>query len=118
MFCYYIIDFMEVFLFLDASHIETTTISKLAEGEQKMSDYILQLLDHFKKPNPVGFPGAKIPEPYYVPDIKHSIPVGTMYFKNTTLYGVSKFRILHVEAEIGAMEVCIFCLQIINFIVR
>ncbi|XP_022118032.2 uncharacterized protein LOC110995264 [Pieris rapae] len=88
-----------------ASHVETTTVSKLAEGEEKMSDYILQVLEHFKKPSPVGIPGAKIPEPYYVPDMKQSLSVGTMFFKNTAVYGISKFRILHVEAEIGAMQV-------------
>ncbi|CAG4921404.1 unnamed protein product [Colias eurytheme] len=89
----------------DASHIETTTVSKLAEGEEKISEYILQVLEHFKKPNPVGLPGAKIPEPYHVPDMKQSISLGTMYFKNTAVYGISKFRILHVDAEMGAMEV-------------
>ncbi|CAK1548666.1 unnamed protein product [Leptosia nina] len=89
----------------DVSHIETTTNAMLAEGEEKMSNYILQVLDHFKKPNPVGIPGAKIPEPFYVPDMKQSISIGTMYFRNTAVYGISKFRILHVEAEIGAMEV-------------
>ncbi|XP_050665576.1 uncharacterized protein LOC126965857 [Leptidea sinapis] len=89
----------------DASFFETTTTSKLAEGEAKMSSYILLILEHFKKPNPVGIPGAKIPEPYYVPDMKQSMSLGTMYFKNTAVFGISKFRILKVDAEIGAMEV-------------
>ncbi|XP_072935637.1 uncharacterized protein [Epargyreus clarus] len=89
----------------DAFQLETTTNAQLAEGEQKMSEYILQVLDHFKKPDPVGIPGAKIPEPYYVPDMKQSMSLGTMYFKNTALYGISKFRILYVNAEVGSMEV-------------
>lgn len=85
--------------------ITTTTESQLAKGEEKMSQYILQVLEHFKKPNPVGIPGANVPDPYFVPDMKQSISFGTLYFKNTAVYGISKFRILYVNAEIGAMEV-------------
>ncbi|CAH2262290.1 uncharacterized protein LOC120637774 [Pararge aegeria] len=77
----------------------------LARGEEKMSEYILQILEHFKQPNPIGIPGAKVPDPYSVPDMKQSVSIGTLYFKNTAVYGISKFRILYVNAEIGAMEV-------------
>lgn len=63
------------------------------------------MLDHFKQPDPVGLPGAEIPEPYPVPDMKQSLSFGTLYFKNTAVYGINKFRILHVNAEIGTMEV-------------
>ncbi|KPJ17763.1 hypothetical protein RR48_06569 [Papilio machaon] len=83
----------------------TTTDSKLVEGEKKMSDQILIILEHFKQPNPVGIPGAEVPDPYPVPDMKQSLSLGTLYFKNTAVYGISKFRILYVNAEIGAMEV-------------
>ncbi|KPI93554.1 hypothetical protein RR46_10814 [Papilio xuthus] len=83
----------------------TTTDSKLVEGEKKMSDQILVILEHFKQPNPVGIPGAEVPDPYPVPDMKQSLSLGTLYFKNTAVYGISKFRILYVNAEIGAMEV-------------
>ncbi|XP_068629034.1 uncharacterized protein [Battus philenor] len=84
---------------------ETHTETKLAEGEKKMSEQILQILEHFKKPNPEGIPGAEVPDPYPVPDMKQSVSLGTLYFKNTALYGISKFKILYVDAEIGAMEV-------------
>lgn len=70
-----------------------------------MSEYILKVLEHFKQPNPVGLPGAKVPDPHKVPDMKHSVSIGTLYFKNTSVYGISKFRILNINAEIGAMEV-------------
>ncbi|CAK1600167.1 unnamed protein product [Parnassius mnemosyne] len=85
--------------------IQTSTESRLAEGEKKMSEQILEILEHFKKPNPVGIPGAEVPEPYPVPDMKQSLSLGTLYFKNTAVYGISKFRILYVNAEIGAMAV-------------
>ncbi|CAG5036381.1 unnamed protein product [Parnassius apollo] len=84
---------------------QTSTESRLAEGEKRMSEQILEILEHFKKPNPVGIPGAEIPEPYSVPDMKQSLSLGTLYFKNTAVYGISKFRILYVNAEIGAMAV-------------
>lgn len=71
-----------------------------------MSENILAILEHFKQPDPVGLPGADIPEPYPVPDMKQTISsFTTVYFKNTAVYGISKFRILYVNAEIGAMEV-------------
>ncbi|CAH0722882.1 unnamed protein product, partial [Brenthis ino] len=85
--------------------VPSTTQSKLAKGEEKMSEYILKVLEHFKQPNPVGIPGANVPDPYNVPDMKQSISLGTLYFKNTAVYGISKFRILYINAEIGAMEV-------------
>jgi hypothetical protein len=63
-------------------------------------------LEHFKQPDPIGIPGAKIPEPFTVPDMKQTVTFGTtLYFKNTAVYGISKFRILYINAEIGAMEV-------------
>lgn len=63
-------------------------------------------MDHFKQPDPIGIPGADIPEPYPVPDMKQTISFGTtLYFKNMAVHGISKFRILYVNAEIGAMEV-------------
>ncbi|CAH2099579.1 unnamed protein product [Euphydryas editha] len=96
---------VSVFVISHGGDVKTTTKSQLAKGEEKMSEYILQILEHFKKPNPVGIPGAKVPDPYNVPDMKQSISLGTLYFKNTAVYGISKFRILFVNAEIGAMEV-------------
>ncbi|XP_053601775.1 uncharacterized protein LOC128670266 isoform X1 [Plodia interpunctella] len=86
--------------------VQEDTDPRLAEGEKKMSDSILEMLEHFKQPDPVGIPGANIPDPYPVPDMKQSLAFGTvLYFKNSSVYGISKFRILYINAEIGAMEV-------------
>ncbi|XP_026764240.2 uncharacterized protein LOC113522675 isoform X2 [Galleria mellonella] len=85
---------------------QTTVHPRLAEGEKKMSDSILEILEHFKQPDPVGLPGAEVPDPYSVPDMKQSLAFGTvLYFKNTAVYGISKFRIVYINAEISAMEV-------------
>ncbi|XP_072936197.1 uncharacterized protein [Epargyreus clarus] len=84
---------------------ETTTMAILAEGEKKMSEYILDVLEHFQNPDPVGVPGAEIPEPIFVPDTRKSFGLTTLNFKETAVYGLSKFRIKHVNAEIGSMKI-------------
>lgn len=89
----------------DDTEEESAEIAKLAEGEKRLSENVLAILEHFKQPDPVGLPGAEIPEPYPVPDMKQALSFGTLYFKNTAVYGISKFRILYVNAEIAAMEV-------------
>ncbi|XP_041974278.1 uncharacterized protein LOC121729737 [Aricia agestis] len=80
-------------------------VSQISKGEEKMSEYILQLLEHFKQPDPVGLPGAKVPDPYMIPDNKQSTSFGTMYFKKTGVHGISKFRILYVNVDIAEMKV-------------
>lgn len=80
----------------------------MAEGEKKMSENILAILEHFKQADPVGLPGVPVPEPLPVPDMKQTLNIATIYFKNTAVYGISKFRILYVNAEMGAMEVSIY----------
>ncbi|XP_061721251.1 uncharacterized protein LOC133528057 [Cydia pomonella] len=78
----------------------------LEHGEKKLSEVILATMEHYQQPEPVGLPGADVPDPYPVPDMTHSISFGTtLHFKNTLVYGISKFRILHINAEIGDMEV-------------
>lgn len=78
---------------------------KLAEGEKKLSENILVILDHFKQPDPVGVPGADIPDPFAVPDIKKTLSLGTLVMTKTVVYGMSKLRIQHIDAEVGAMQV-------------
>lgn len=100
--------FLSIFLAVSAqddTEEDTSDTVKLAEGEQKLSENILAMIEHFKQPDPVGLPGAEIPDPYPVPDMKQSLSFGTLNFKNTAVHGISKFRILYVDAEIGAMEV-------------
>lgn len=83
--------------------------AKIEDGEKKLSENILDVLEHFKQPDPIGVPGASIPDPYGVPDMKQTLTFGTtLNFKNTAVYGISKFRIKYINAEIGAMEVCLF----------
>jgi hypothetical protein len=40
-----------------------------------------------------------------VPDMKHSFSMYTMNFKQINVYGLSMFRIEHVESELAHMQV-------------
>lgn len=73
-------------------------------GEKKISDYVVAILEHYKQSDPIGLPGAPIPDPMDVPPFKHSISVGTMYFKNAKMHGLSKFRVNRVKTDIANME--------------
>lgn len=77
----------------------------LVEEEKKLSEYVLQILDHYKQKDPVGVPGVPIPDPMAIPPLTHSISVGRMNFKDVKLYGLKKFRIDHVNVDVAAMKV-------------
>ncbi|XP_012270232.1 uncharacterized protein LOC105694290 [Orussus abietinus] len=81
--------------------------SKLAEGEQRLGDQILAILKHYQQEDPIGLPGAPIPDPMPVPDMKHSFSMYTMNFRNTSVYGLSKFRIEHIRSELALMQVSV-----------
>lgn len=73
--------------------------------EKKMSERVLEIINHYKQPDPMGLPGAPIPDPMELPDMKQAFSLGTMNFKNQKLYGLKNFRIHHVVADINAMKV-------------
>lgn len=70
-----------------------------------MGDQIRAILKHYQQDDPVGLPGAPIPDPMPVPDMKHSFSVYTMTFKEMQVYGLSKFRIEHMTSELALMQV-------------
>ncbi|KAJ8734999.1 hypothetical protein PYW08_014249 [Mythimna loreyi] len=88
----------------DESDEEDTT-ERLAEGEKKLSDNIMLMLNHFKQPDPVGLPGDVIPDPCPVADMKQSLSLGTLRLTNTKVYGLSKLRILYVNAQVEELKV-------------
>lgn len=85
----------------------STESEKLAQGEKKLSDNILMMLEHFRQPDPVGLPGDVIPDPCPVADMKQSLQLGTLYLTNTKVHGLSKLRILHVNAEVEDLVVSV-----------
>ncbi|XP_077289233.1 uncharacterized protein LOC143913375 [Arctopsyche grandis] len=84
---------------------ENVEIGQISEAEKKLANQILKILEHYKQEDPVGVPGAEIPDPMPIPKMKHSFPAATMTFNDVNVYGLSKFRIMYVKSEISAMEV-------------
>lgn len=70
-----------------------------------MSEYVLKILEHYKQDDPVGIPGAPVPDPLSIPPLAHEISMAKMNFNNVKLYGLSKFRIHHAKVDITAMKV-------------
>lgn len=88
---------------------------QIPEAEKKLADQIMKILEHYKQEDPVGIPGAKIPDPMPIPKMKHSFPAATMTFNDVNVYGLSKFRIMYIKSEISAMEVLFFFICILIF---
>lgn len=63
------------------------------------------ILDHYKQNDPVGLPGAPIPDPFPVPSFSHRFSIGKMHFEDVTIYGLKKFRIKFMKANLAKMEV-------------
>lgn len=73
--------------------------------ESALTAQIFALLEHYKHPDPVGLPGAPVPDPFPVDDVKRSIGMGTLTMKNTKAYGFSKFRIKSVKLDLNELMV-------------
>ncbi|XP_046687256.1 LOW QUALITY PROTEIN: uncharacterized protein LOC124372890, partial [Homalodisca vitripennis] len=73
----------------------------------RLSEQVLAVLEHYKSSDPVGLPGAPIPDPMPIPDMKTSIALGTLTLKEQSVYGLSKFRIEFANSNLGDMEVFI-----------
>ncbi|CAG9863980.1 unnamed protein product [Phyllotreta striolata] len=82
---------------------EITAIEE--KSEKKLSETIMTILEHYKQPDPVGIPGAPIPDPMSVPDMNTKLSFGKMHMKDVQLYGLKKFRINHISADVTKMKV-------------
>lgn len=83
---------------------ELTNVTLL--GEQKLSDQVRLILNHYKQEDPVGLPGAPVADPMPIPDMKHSFSYATMNFMSAHVHGLSRFRIRHIRSNLAAMQVC------------
>lgn len=70
-----------------------------------MAAQLYAVLEHYKQEDPVGFPGAPIPDPMDVPDMKKSLGMATLNMMKVKAYGLSKFRIANINADLKAMKV-------------
>lgn len=84
---------------------EEQAAQQIAAGEKRLGDHIRAILKHYQQYDPVGLPGAPIPDPMPVPDMKHSFSMYTMNFKQINVHGLSKFRIEHIHSELALMQV-------------
>jgi len=71
----------------------------------KLSEQIRKVLRHYQTPNPLGFPGAPIPDPMKIPPMKKNFGLADMTFFNMTVYGLSKFKVEHVKTDLKNMQV-------------
>ncbi|XP_034472719.1 uncharacterized protein LOC117780343 isoform X1 [Drosophila innubila] len=81
----------------DAHNIEASQNRLAAQFEA--------VLEHYKQKDPVGLPGANIPDPIDVPDMPKSLGVATLNMLNVKAYGLSKFRIASINADFKDMMV-------------
>lgn len=63
------------------------------------------MLEHYKQKDPVGLPGAPVPDPLPVPYTKQSMGMATLTMKDASAYGLSKFRIKSVAFDVNQLMV-------------
>lgn len=76
--------------------------------KDKLSEQIRKILRHYQRPDPVGFPGAPIPDPLSIPPMNKDFGMVFMTFKNMTVHGLSKFKVEHVNTDLKNMRVSVF----------
>jgi len=90
---------------------ETTAVNNTLPAEvvkDKLSEQIRKILKHYQHPDPVGFPGAPIPDPLSIPPMNKDFGVAFMTFKNMTVHGLSKFKVESVNTDLKNMRVSVF----------
>ncbi|XP_035795337.1 uncharacterized protein LOC118468549 [Anopheles albimanus] len=78
---------------------------KQAFGEALLSEQLFEIIELYKQEDPVGLPGATIPDPMRIPDIRQSVSIATIYMTKMEVYGMSKFRIRYFHTELNSMAV-------------
>ncbi|CAB0038233.1 unnamed protein product [Trichogramma brassicae] len=85
----------------------TSAAAQMALGEKQLGDQIRSILKHYQQADPVGLPGAPIPDPMPVPNMRHSFSMFTMNLNTIKVYGLSKFRIEQIRSELAKMQVSV-----------
>ncbi|XP_026687236.1 uncharacterized protein LOC103520232, partial [Diaphorina citri] len=71
-----------------------------------LSDQIRLFLKHFQQKDPIGIPGAVLPDPIPLPDLTKSLGIlGSVTFKNIQLYELSQFRLSHINTDLERMQI-------------
>ncbi|XP_071440573.1 uncharacterized protein [Hetaerina americana] len=88
--------------------LEEYSRKKRGDSEVELSQQVRAILEHYKQDDPVGIPGAKIPDPMPIPDQKQSLSLGVLYFRNISVLGLSKFRVQHVHTDLAEMQLTVW----------
>lgn len=73
-------------------------------SQNRVAAQIEGLLEHYKQEDPVGVPGAPIPDPMDVPDMAKSLGMANLNMLKVKAYGLSKFRIATVDMDFKQMR--------------
>lgn len=92
--------------------ITTFNVTKVEVIKDKLSEQIRKILKHYQQPEPVGFPGAPIPDPLSLPDLKKSVGILDMVMNNITVHGLSKFEVDQINVDLKNMTVRFFFVRL------
>uniref|UniRef100_A0A182QKY9 Hemolymph juvenile hormone binding protein n=1 Tax=Anopheles farauti TaxID=69004 RepID=A0A182QKY9_9DIPT len=95
---------ISVALSADAPKNEGRTPLQMA-GDTMLSEQLFAIIDLYKEDDPVGLPGATIPDPMPIPEIKQSLSIAKMHLRNVLAHGMSRFRIRFFRTELTTMSV-------------
>ncbi|XP_017151656.1 uncharacterized protein LOC108161808 isoform X1 [Drosophila miranda] len=84
---------------------ETDEEHNIEATQNRMAAQVEAVLEHFKQSDPLGLPGVPIPDPIDVPDVKKNMGFGNLDMKEVKAYGLSKFRIDTVDADLKSMKI-------------
>ncbi|XP_055375885.1 uncharacterized protein LOC129608419 [Condylostylus longicornis] len=73
-------------------------------SENRLAAQMFSALEHYKQEDPVGFPNAPIADPMDIPDIKKSLGMAVLNMKQVKAYGLSKFRVKHVNVDLNKLK--------------
>uniref|UniRef100_A0A2M4AV12 Putative hemolymph juvenile hormone binding protein n=2 Tax=Anopheles triannulatus TaxID=58253 RepID=A0A2M4AV12_9DIPT len=76
-----------------------------AAGEALLSEQLFAIIDHYKEDNPRGLPGATIPDPMHIPDIRQSVSIATIYMTKMKVFGMAQFEIRYFHTELNSMAI-------------
>ncbi|XP_030556609.1 uncharacterized protein LOC115759729 [Drosophila novamexicana] len=78
---------------------------EIEASKNKLAAQIEALLEHYKQEDPVGLPGAPVPDPIEVPDMAKNIGISNLNMMKVKAYGLSKFRIASINADFKEMKI-------------
>ncbi|KAK7868843.1 hypothetical protein R5R35_014172 [Gryllus longicercus] len=84
-----------------------TNPRQLAASERRLSAQLRALIAHYQQEDPVGIPGAPVPDPMPVPDSTRSVAFATVTVNNASVYGLSRFRVDRVMLDLANLSASI-----------